>query len=164
VMALQKWSPFTELERFRSEFDEMFNRLTSGWNWGGMAGFTPPVESYIEGNKLHIHADLPGVDPKDVEVTVSNNMLTIRGKRERSQERQDQGWLQREMAYGSFERTLELPDGVKADETKASYRNGVMELVVPLPESAIEHKVPIEIGHSATKQIGAEGDESSKAA
>jgi HSP20 family protein len=159
MRALQKWSPFSELERFRSEFDDMFNRLTSGFNWGGgTTVFTPPIEAYVEGDKLHVRADLPGIDPKDVEITVANDMLTIRGKREEHRELNDQGWLQREVTYGSFERTLGLPTGVKADDIKASYRNGVMKLIVPLPASTVERKVPIEIGDSgAAKQIGTNG-------
>jgi HSP20 family protein len=153
--ALQKWSPFSELERFRSEFDELFNRLTSGFNWGGgMMAFTPPIESYLEGDKLHVRADLPGVDPEDVEVTVANDMLTIRGKREHHSEEHDRNCMHRELSYGSFERTLALPSGVKADDIKASYRNGVMELTVPLP--AAERKVPIEMSDSGAKQIGGE--------
>ena len=161
--ALQKWSPFSELERFRSEFDEMFNRLASGFNWGGgMTTFTPPIESYVEGDKFHVRVDLPGVDPKDVEVTVANDMLTIRGKREHHSEEHDRNCMHRELSYGSFERTLALPSGVKADDIKASYRNGVMELTVPLP--AAERKVPIEIGHSEAKQIGATGGAATNAA
>jgi HSP20 family protein len=160
-MALQKWSPFTELERLRSDFDnmfnDMFNRLT-GFNWGGgMTTFTPPIESYVEGDKLHIRADMPGVDPNDVEIKVANRMLTIRAKREQRQEQKAQGWLRRELTYGSFERTLELPAGVKADDIKASYRNGVMELTMPLPASAMGRKVPIESAHSEVKQIGSDG-------
>jgi len=155
MTALQKWSSFGEMERFRPDFDNMFDRLAKIWNWG--AGFAPPIDSYVEGDKLRIRADLPGVDPKDVEVTVSGNMLTIRGKREHHQERKDQGWLQREVAYGSFERTLALPRGVKADDIEASYRNGVVELIVPLPASEMGRKVPIELADSGAKQIGANG-------
>jgi HSP20 family protein len=144
-----------ELERFRRDFDDIFDHFTRDWSRSGIRGFTPPLESYVEGGMLHIRADLPGVDPKEVEVTVSNDMLTIRGRREQHREWNEQGWLQRETAYGAFERTLELPAGVKADEIKASYRNGVMELTVPLPASAAEHKVPIEMAEAGAKQIGA---------
>lgn len=155
MTALQKWSSFGEMERFRRDFDNMFDRLTRGWSWG--AGFAPPIDSYVEGDRLRIRADLPGVDPKDVEVTVSGDMLTIRGKREHHQERKDQGWLQSEVAYGSFERTLALPRGVKADDIKGSYHNGVIELTEPLPASEMGRKMPIELVDSGAKQIGANG-------
>jgi HSP20 family protein len=156
MTALQTWSSFGELEWFHREFDDMFDRFTKDLRWGGMTTFTPPIESYVEGNQLHIRANLPGVDPKQVEITVANDRLTIRGKRERHRERNDQGWLHRETAYGSFERTLELPAGVNADQITALYHNGVMELTMPLPASAVERKVPIELAASGAQQIGNE--------
>jgi HSP20 family protein len=84
-------------------------------------------------------------------------MLTLRGKREHHSEQHDQNCMHRELSYGSFERTLELPAGVKAEDIKAAYRNGVLEPTVPLPASAVERKVPVELSDSGTKQIEASG-------
>jgi|SRR5579863_3760744 len=136
---------------FRRDLDEMFDRWTRGLNWGGTTTFTPSIECYVDGDTLHVRADLPGVDPKDVEITVSNAMLTIRGRREQRDEQKEQDWFHREMTYGSFERKFELPAGTKTDDIKASYRNGLLELTLPMPAGTTEHKVPIEVADSGTK-------------
>jgi HSP20 family protein len=144
---VQMWSPFQELDRFRRDFDELFDRFLGGR--GNLpsraAAVFPAVESFVHEGKLVIHVDLPGIDPKDVEVTVSGNTLTLSGKREHKREEKNRNYLHREVTYGSFERTVELPEGCNASEIKASYRNGVLELTVPMPKGAMARKVPIQI-------------------
>ncbi|MGH7905004.1 MAG: Hsp20/alpha crystallin family protein [Candidatus Binataceae bacterium] len=99
-------------------------------------------------------ATLPGIDPKDVEVTVNDNILTLSGKREQQKEEKGANYPHREVTYGNFERTMSLPPGVKAQDIKASYERGVLELSIPLPKEASPHKVPIEIGKGGASQAG----------
>jgi HSP20 family protein len=150
----QVWSPLKELDRFRRDFDDLFDRFLGG-RMGSMlsrGGEFPALESFIDNGKLMIRVDLPGIDPKDVEITVLGDTLTIRGKREQQREERGRNYLHREVTYGSFERSLRLPEGVKADEVKASYRNGVLELTVAVPQEAAARKVPIEIEGAATEK------------
>jgi len=145
--ALSLWSPLREMERMRRGFDDLFDRLLGDealapWRPGLTV---PAVESYIEGDKLVVRADLPGIDPKDVEVTVTGNTLTIKGSREQKREEKGRDFIHRELSYGAFERSLTLPQGVKADAIKASYQNGVLELTMPAPKELSAHKVPIKI-------------------
>ncbi|SRR5579875_3119731 len=145
--ALTVWSPIRELERFRRDFDELFERWFDG-RWGFPATtstLVPAIESFVEGDKLVVRADLPGVDPKDVEITVSGGNLIIRGKREQRREHASGDMIHREIRYGAFERSLPLPEGVKAEDIKATYNHGVLELAIPLPSSMVAHKVPIEV-------------------
>jgi HSP20 family protein len=141
------WSPLKELDRFRRDFDDLFDRFLGG-RMGPLVSKgteSPALESFIDNGKLMIRADLPGVDPKDVEITVTGDTLTLRGKREERSEEKGRNYLHREVTYGSFERSMRLPAGVKADQVKAAYRNGVLELSVPVPTEAAPRKVPIEI-------------------
>ena len=143
---VQTWSPFRELDRFRRDFDDLLNRFL-----GGRAGretelgLIPALESFIDQGKLVVRADLPGIDPKNVEISVSGDQLTIRGKRERIHEKKEHDLIHREVSYGSFERSVRLPEGVKTDEIKAAYHQGVLELTIPVPEQPKSRKVPIQV-------------------
>jgi HSP20 family protein len=142
----QTWSSFRELDRFRRQFDDLLNRFL-----GGRAGhesepeLIPALESFVDQGRLVVRADLPGIDPKDVEITVSGDQLTIRGKRERVREEKDPALVHREVSYGSFERSVRLPEGVKPEEIKAAFHNGVLELTVPVPDQPKIRKVPIQV-------------------
>ena len=140
----QAWSPLRELDRFRRDFDDLFDRFLGGRLSRQSAGAGPAVESYVDSGKLVVRADIPGVDPKDVEITATGNQLTIRGKREQSREEKGRDFIHREITYGSFERVVRLPGGINPDQVKASYNNGVLELTVPLPEQSRTRKVPIQ--------------------
>jgi HSP20 family protein len=143
----QAWSPFRELDRFRRDFDDLFDRFLGGR--AGRQGNGPALESYVDNGRLMVRADLPGIDPKDVEITVTGDQLTIRGKREQRNEARGRDFLHREVSYGSFERVVKLPGGVNADDVKAAFSNGVLELTVPLPEQARSRKVPIQTTSAA---------------
>ena len=140
----QAWSPFRELDRFRRDFDDLFDRFLGDRLSRQSPGNGPALESYVANGKLIVRADLPGIAPKDVEITATGDQLTIRGKREQQREEKGRDFIHREVTYGSFERVVKLPGGVNPDEIKASYNNGVLELTVPLPEQSRTRKVPIQ--------------------
>jgi HSP20 family protein len=137
------WSPFSGFDLFRRDFDDLFDRLLGAQSSRRAPEHGPALESYVEGGKLVVRADLPGVDPKDVEITASGDQLTIRGKREQQREERGRDFIQREVTYGSFERVVKLPEGVNPEQITASYNNGVLELSVPLPEQSRTRKVPV---------------------
>jgi HSP20 family molecular chaperone IbpA len=112
----------------------------------------PPIESVVEGNTLVIRADLPGIDPKNVEVTVAGNTLNIRGSREEKHETKKPNFIRRELSYGSFERSIELPQGIKADDLKATYNDGVLELTAAMPKELSAKEVKVQIGNGVTKK------------
>lgn len=159
---LTPWqNPFSALTSLRRDMDELFTRFFGNWEqtgtpWALMSGeYTPRIESYVEGHTLHIKADLPGVDPKEVEIAVEGNQLTLRGERKAQQEVKEDNYLRQEVQYGSFARTVLLPQGVKADNIHATYHNGVLDVTIPLPDSLVAKKVPIQIEGEAPKQIPA---------
>jgi HSP20 family protein len=148
------WSPFRELDRFKRDFDDLFDRFLGGGPSRQLPGQTPALECYVDNGRLVVRADLPGVDPKDVEITATGDQLTIRAKREQKREEKGRDFIHREISYGSFERVVKLPDGVNPDEIKASYDKGVLELTVPLPEQSRTRKVPIQSPEGTPGETG----------
>ena len=142
---LRVWAPFREVDRFRRDLDDLFDRFLGGNARSQTPAFVPALECFVDGNDLVIRADLPGIDPKEVEVTVSGKQLTIRGRRKSQHEEKGHNYLHREVSYGSFERTLTLPAGVRAEDVKASYDSGVLELRATMSKEPGRRKVPIQI-------------------
>jgi HSP20 family protein len=138
-----------DLFDFRRDFDQIFNRFLSrpatqeeqSLNYG----FAPPVESFIDkdGKKFHCQILLPGVDPKDVNIQVLGHTLMISGERTDSRETNGRDFLQREITYGSFQRSLGLPEGVEIDRLSADYRNGMLEITAPVAATALPKKIEI---------------------
>jgi HSP20 family protein len=151
MTALSTWQiPFRRLNTPR-EMDEFFSLLLGDWQQAGMpgrslpTGYVPQSESYLDGTTFCIKADLPGIDPHDVELTVKDNQLTLKGERKAAQEQTNGNRLQQEVRYGAFARTFTLPEGVRAEEVHARYHNGVLEITVPLPAAKLPRKVPVQI-------------------
>jgi HSP20 family protein len=143
---MEKWSPLRELQRLRQEFDDLFEQGGVFKEWQSTS-MRPAIESYVDGDKFTVRVELPGVDPKDVEVKVAGGVLTVKGSREEKQETKKRDFLRREFRYGSFERAITLPEGVKAEDLKATYHDGVLELTAPMPKEALPKEVKIQIQH-----------------
>ncbi len=91
-----------------------------------------PAFDVIEKEKEYVvTAEVPGIDPKDIDITISNGILTIKGEKKREQESKDENYYYMERQYGTFQRSFRLPDEVKTDEVDAKYKNGVLTLVLP---------------------------------
>jgi HSP20 family protein len=107
----------------------------------------PAIESYVDQDTLVVRADLPGIDPKNVDISVVGNNLVIRGQRESTKEEKGRDYYHREISYGTFQRSIPLPEGVKADQIKASYKSDVLELTAPLPKesAAARHRRPQDV-------------------
>jgi HSP20 family protein len=140
---------FHDLVDFRRDFDQMFNRIfnlrSSQEEQTLTEGFIPAIESSIDkdGKRFHCQVMLPGVDPKDVNIQVLGNTLTIGGERSSTRETKESDYLQREISYGSFQRLIELPEGVDKDKLTAEYRNGVLEITAPISAAALPRKIEV---------------------
>jgi HSP20 family protein len=156
---LTPWqTPLRALNEMQREMNQLFSRffgegeqVANHWQ-SPSASYVPQIESTVRDNALWVRADLPGIDPKDVEVTVEGNRLTLRGQRKAEREGSEEGYLHREVQYGSFIRSFTIPEGVKAEDIQAKYHNGVLELSVPLPVSVLPQKVNIAIEGQASGQ------------
>jgi HSP20 family protein len=141
---LDKWIPSRELQRLRQEFDDLFEQggLFKEWQPNTMR---PAIESYVDGDNFTVRVELPGVDPKDVEVKVAGCVLTVKGSREEKHEAKKRDFFRREFRYGSFERAIALPEGMKAEDLKATYHDGVLELTAPMPKESLPEEVKVHI-------------------
>lgn len=158
MFELKKWDPMRELSTVQRDMDELFRRVFGtltpsifrvGREFKGE--WYPAVECYMRNGQFVVHADLPGVDPKDVDVSIAGNLLTVKGERKAEWEKKKEGYLFHEASYGSFERTITLPEGVKSDAVHATYKNGVLELTMPAKAEALPKKVKIEIESNTEK-------------
>jgi|SRR5579875_2702250 len=142
MAGLIPWRPFRELDRLMRNWEAAFPRLSEEIE---EENFVPPVESYVKNGNLIVRADVPGLDPKDIEVNVLHDVLTIKGERKSDKEVKEKDYVRREVSYGSFERRMSLPTGVAADQVKATFKNGVVEVTVPLPKEIQGKKIPLEV-------------------
>ncbi len=148
---LALWRPFREVSSLHREVDDLFSRFFGDFErefslLGREGGWSPAVESYLEGDKLVVRVDLPGVDPRDVEIAVVGSQLTVKGERKAAREggKDGEGYFYREVRYGRFERSVPLPEGVNADQIHARYHNGVLEVEMPAPSGMAARRIPIE--------------------
>ena len=94
-----------------------------------------------------VRADVPGLNPKDIEVSVLGNALMIKGERKDEQEVKKENYFRREVSYGAFERHMTLPEGAQTDKIKATFKNGVVEVTMPIAKEAGAKKIPLEAAH-----------------
>jgi HSP20 family protein len=127
-------SPFALMQRFSEEFDRSWSEgsATSTARQGPM--WSPAIEVRQEGNDLHISADLPGLKPEDVQVEMTDQGLAIHGERRREHEENRQGFHRTERSYGRFYRLIPLPESVDDSKVRADFRDGVLEIHVPVPQ------------------------------
>ncbi len=149
MLGLTRWSPFSTAFQLHREIDDLFSRFF-GDLWSRPQGspgvaWWPAVEAYTQDGQYCVRVALPGVDPKDVEVSVTEGYLTIKGERKAASDRQEGATFLREFAYGAFERTIELPDGVDPAKVTARYQNGMLEITMPAPLSVAPRKVEIQV-------------------
>jgi HSP20 family protein len=145
--------PATALGRIDRLFDEwmrtfpMRRPFTTGWDVPGEELIR--VDEYREGDTQVIRAEIPGIDPeKDVELTVENGMLRISAQRRVEEETEDKGYTRHELRYGSMTRTLPLADGASEADIQATYKDGILEIRVPVPQAAAAEptKIPVSRG------------------
>ena len=145
-MSLIRWDPFDDLASLRESMDKLFEEFFSRRPRGAaVTAWQPAVELYETDTEVVVRAELPGVDPKDVDITVTEDTLTIKGEARTEQEEKGRNYYRRELRYGSFLRTLALPEEVQGDKARATYRNGILEIRVPKSERARPRTVKVEV-------------------
>jgi len=151
---LKEWRPF---EHLRHEIDRLFDDFGGGFlrspfarsmsdvesfRHTGLAKHGAPVVDVVEkDNKYEITAELPGMDEKNIEVNLSDGILTIKGEKHEEKEEKKKDYYVSERRYGSFQRSFQVPEGVNTDKIEAAFKNGVLTLSLPkLPEAQKQEK------------------------
>ncbi len=145
-MAITKYNPIREMmglsERLNRMFEEMSGfsadtEITGSWS--------PAVDVYESESAIEIKADLPGMTEKDIDVTVENNTLTIKGERKFENEEKRESYHRIERQYGAFYRSFQLPNTVDVGKIKANFKNGILELTLPKREETKPKKISINV-------------------
>lgn len=136
----RRTNPFNVLQ---SEIDRVFDNFIP-WR-GGIEpmSFTPSMEVTETDKAIEVTTELPGLDEKDIDISLANDILTIRGEKKSEKDEKKQNYRLVERSYGAFERSLALPPGISADAIKASMSKGVLKLVLPKPATTQAQKVKI---------------------
>lgn len=133
--------PFSPFGVLQQEIDRVFDNFTA-WRGDGLA-FTPSMEVTETDKAIEVSTELPGIDEKDVDISINNDVLTIRGEKKAEKEEKNQTYRLIERSYGSFERSLALPPGIDADAIKAKMDKGVLKVTLPKPPTAQAQKIKI---------------------
>lgn len=151
-MAVVRWEPFRDLvtiqDRMNRLFDEAFRGVSRGaaeedWALGG--AWAPAVDIFEQEGNIVLKAELPGVDAKDVDIRVENNVLTLRGQRNFDDEVKRENYHRIERSYGSFTRSFTLPNVVDTEKIKADYKDGVLRVTLPQRDEAKPKQIAISV-------------------
>ena len=145
-MTLVRYDPWSLLDRFQRELNQYTlgsdmvesdnsNVVTSHWR--------PAVDIKEEADRFVIHADIPGVDPKDIEITMEGGMLTIKGERKSEKRDEGEGYKRVERVSGTFYRRFSLPDTADAERIEAKGKNGVLEVILPKQEKVQPRRITV---------------------
>jgi HSP20 family protein len=155
MRTLTRWEPFGGATTMQDQVNRLFHDVFE--RQGGESSLTawaPAVDIYESEHELVVKADLPDIDPKDLDIRVENNILTIRGERKFEKKVNEDNYLRVERAYGSFARSFTLANTVNSDAIKAEYQNGVLTLSIPKKEEAKPKQIKVNV---ATPGMAASG-------
>jgi HSP20 family protein len=143
-MAMSRWDPFRDLMGIQNEINRLFGRTYAGGEATGAGGaWIPALDIYETKETFVVTVELPGLDPGDVDVSVEDSTLTIRGERKFYQEVDEDSFHRVERRYGAFARSLALPQTANAEKIEASFDRGVLSIEVPKAEEAKPKKISI---------------------
>jgi HSP20 family protein len=146
-MAIVRWEPFRELTALQNEMGRWMNQLAGGVGAtvgnGQTSTWLPAVDVWETDKELVLSFDLPGIPEDKIAVELEENVLTVSGERERTQERSEDRFNRYERRFGQFSRSVALPAGIKEDDIKADYKDGVLEVRVPKPEEQKPKRIQI---------------------
>jgi HSP20 family protein len=156
-MAMERWRPFSSMDRWepfrnlvdiQGEVNRLFDAVVGRPATGSMAqgrSWLPTVDMHETKDNLVLKLDVPGVREKDISVSITGDLLSVKGERRWEDESKDQKFLHVERLYGQFERLVQLPMAVQPDKVKAAYRDGVLEITLPKAEDLKPREIKVEV-------------------
>ncbi len=150
-MAIVRWEPFRDVMTAQREFDRLFKEGFNPFFGEGESStrtWAPAVDIYETENDIVLKAELPGIDPKDVEVKVEDNTLYLKGERKFEKEVKDESYHRVERSYGSFARSFSLPNSISAEKVKAEFKDGLLTLTLPKREEAKPRTIKIDVSRN----------------
>ena len=152
---LSRWSPVSDLLALDREMSNLASRMFGSSDAANGRGGTwaPPIESFYLDKNLVVRVWVPGIDVSKVDIRVSGNLLSIKGERKFEHQIPPEQFLFSEVRYGTFDLSVTLPAGLKFDQVKAKYINGVLEITLPIHESVLPKQVPVETQQSSQPAV-----------
>jgi HSP20 family protein len=146
-MELVPWKPFGEVSSFRKEMDRLWDRFFGETPFGRTftEEWLPSVDVSETKDKLLIKAELPGLEAKDVNVSVSGDVLTIKGEKKKEEEEKDEHYYHCERYCGSFQRSFRLPVNVQTDKVEATFDKGVLNITLPKTKEATKKEIKVKV-------------------
>src|ERR687896_932214 len=153
-MVLRRWEPFRELRKMQGNLDRLWRDLGhGGGDEGDVESWAIPLDVVQQGDYIVVKASVPGVNPEDIDVSIENDVLTIKGHTKEDREHQEGNYLMRERRAGSFYRALRLPDTLDSDQAQSHYEHGVLSITFPRMESKRAKRLHITSGQGSQGQI-----------
>lgn len=151
--AVTVWKPFRDLVPF--DFEQMRREMDRLWDSFFERGirrkheegstWLPALDVSETKNDLVVKAEVPGMDPKDIDISLSDGILTIKGEKKQEKEEKEEDYHLIERSYGAFTRSLQLPKGIQSDKIQATYKNGILKVVLPKSEEAKKKEIKIKV-------------------
>ncbi len=146
MRAINRWEPFRGTMTLQEQLNRVFgDMLERAGDESNLTPWAPAVDIFETEHELVVKADLPDVNPQDLDIRVENNILTIRGERKFEKKVNEENYLRIERAYGSFSRSFSLANSVKSEAIKADYQNGVLTLSIPKREEAKPKQIKVNV-------------------
>jgi len=156
MRAISRWEPFRGAATLQEQVNRLFSDVLERQpQESSLSTWAPAVDIYETEHELVVKADLPDVDPKDLDIRVENNILTIRGDRKFEKKVNEDNYLRVERAYGAFSRSFSLANTVNAEAIQADYQNGVLTLSIPKREEAKPKQIKVNVGTPAVAAAAA---------
>ena len=156
MRTIARWEPFRGVSTLQEQINRLFNdTFDRNSEESSLSAWSPAVDVYETEHELVVKADLPDVDPKDLDIRVENNLLTIRGERKFEKKVNEENYLRVERSYGSFARSFTLANSVNSEAIKADYHNGVLTLTIPKREEAKPKQIKVNIAVPAVAAAAA---------
>jgi HSP20 family protein len=140
------------MRQMENAMSRLWGRYGRGTDWGEIEHWSIPIDVLQKGDEVLVKASLPGVKPEEIDVSVEDNVLSIKAESSTEKETEDEGYLVRERSYGSFYRALRLPESVDPEKIKSSYKDGVLEIMMPKAEEKKRKQIKVNVT-GGTKQI-----------
>ena len=155
-MAITRWDPFRDLVTLQDRMNRLFQDATRGNEEMTLTGnFVPPVDIYEDEQNITLKLEVPGIDEKDIDVRVENNVLTVQGERKFEKEEKEENFHRIERRYGTFFRSFTLPSTVDTEHVEANYENGLLKIRLAKRAEAKPKQIKVNVG--GQKQMESKG-------
>src|SRR6201987_4286794 len=149
-MAITRWDPFREVAALQNRVNSLFRDFNEGESSLTTTNFIPAVDIYEDEKKIVLKLEVPGIPEKDLDVSVENNTLTVKGERKFEKEEKEENFHRIERRYGSFSRAFTLPASVETESIEAKYENGVLKLELKKKAEAQPKQIKVNVNKSLT--------------